>query len=317
MIRQFILGSIAALAFATTAPAQSWPEKPITLVVPFQAGGVTDIVTRKLEPGLSQVLGQRVVVVNIGGHSAVGTRRVIDAAPDGYEFLVHEAGIMTAQASGVMDFGYRDLKPVAAAAELCLVVVGRKDRGWKTVADVAAGANGAPLVAGVTIGGTSHIAVAKAAEIAGFEMRPVQTEGTAAAYAMLLGGHIDLMSAAPSRAQTYVYDKDGKPLAEPEAIPLLYLGAERHPLLPDVQSMKEVGSDETLCIPNLIFAPKGTPDAIVERMAAALKEAYAMPDGLLDFYRQSGGVDLFKSGSDLDAYLDDLWSVLAPIASAK
>lgn len=309
-----LLGS-AALMAASGAAAQDWPNQPITLVVPFQAGGITDIVARKLEPALSEFLDQNIVVVNMGGHTSVGTRRVIDANPDGYEFLVHETGIMTAEASGVQEFGYRDLTPVAVVGEVCLVAVGRADADWHTLNEIGETSEG-PLIAGVTVGGASHMAIAMAAELGGFDIRPVQIGGTSAAFAALIGGQIDIMASTPSSAHSYIYDANDQLLEDPEATPLLYLGAERHALLPNVDAMQDLDSDSELCVPNLVFAPEGTPDHIVSRMAEALEYAYRQPDGLMDFFHTVGGVDRFISGDELDAYLDATWAILEPLAAS-
>ncbi len=317
MIRRILVSGLAAAGLlSSAASAETWPEKPVTLVVPFQAGGITDIVARKLEPGMSEHLGQNVVVVNVGGHSSVGTRRVVDATPDGYEFLVHEAGILSAEASGVQDFGYRDLKPVAAVTEICLVAVVRADSGWTTVAEIGEAKGEDPVIAGVTIGGASHIAAAMAAELGNFSIRPVQAGGSAAAYASLIGGQIDMMLTAPAGAASYFYDKEGNKLANPEAVPVLYLGDERHVKLPDIQSMADAGSEEKLCIPHVVFAPAGTSDDIVGKMAAAVEHAYRQPGGLFDFFAGAGGVELFLKGEALEEYLDYNWDLIQPLAAA-
>ena len=153
---------------------------------------------------------------------------------------------MTAEASGTQDFGYRDLTPVAAVAQVCLVVVARGDAGWTSVSDIAASRNGDPVIAGVTIGGASHMGLLKAAELGGVEIRPVQVGGTSDSFAALLGKQIDLMIAPPSTAKDYFYAKDGSKLENPDAVPLLYLGADRHPSLPDIESMKDQKSDDQL-----------------------------------------------------------------------
>lgn len=316
-IKNLVLSTAALAAATTTALADGWPEKPVSLVVPFRAGGITDIVARKLEPGLASALGQEVVVLNVAGHSSIGTRRVVDAKSDGYEFLVHETGIMTAEAAGTQDFGYRDLKPVAAIAEVCLVVVAKADSGWTSVQDIAANVGDKPLIAGVTIGGASHMGILKAAELGGFNIRPVQVGGSSDAYAALLGGQIDLMITAPVGAKGYIYDKDGNKLAEPMATPLLFLGADSHPSIPEVQAMKDVGSTETLCVPNLVFAPKETPDEIVAKMAAALEVSYDQEGGLKEFFGNIGGTELFVSGDDLPAFLEANWKILEPLAQAS
>lgn len=314
--RAHVIGLATAGLMGSVAQADDWPQRPVTLVVPFQAGGITDIVARRLEPGISEQLGQSVVVTNIGGHSSVGTRRVVDAEPDGYEFLVHELGIMTAEASGVQDFGYRDLEPVAAVTEICLVAVVRADSGWRTVADIGAARGDDPVIAGVTIGGASHVAAALVAELGGFSIRPVQVGGSSAAYAALIGGQIDMMLAAPAGAASYFYDGEGNLQQNPEAAPVLYMGEERHPRLPDIQSMADAGSDTQLCIPHLVFAPAGTPTEIVDEMASAIEHAYHMPDGLISFFAGAGGVELFLSGDALNDYLDNSWELIQPLAAA-
>ncbi|MCY6382871.1 tripartite tricarboxylate transporter substrate binding protein [Hoeflea prorocentri] len=316
--RTGLLAALMAAAITVTgtkvALAETWPEKSVTLVVPFRAGGLTDLVARKLEPGLTEELGQEIVVLNISGHSSVGTRRVVDAKPDGYEFLVHETGIMTAEASGIQDFGYRDLKPVAAVSSVCLVVVGKADSGWSSIKEIAAAKGDDPLIAGVTIGGASHMGVLKAAEIGGFEIRAVQVGGSADAYAALIGNQIDLMVTAPAGAKDYFYDEEGKKLEEPKATPLLYTGRNRHQSLPDIESMTDVGSGETICVPHMVFAPKDTPDAVVEKMAAALDVSYRQDGGLKDFFSNIGGTELFVYGAELPGFLNDNWTVLEPLA---
>ena len=319
-VKNFLISTaVTALLVAatTTAMADGWPEKPVSLVVPFRAGGITDIVARKLEPGLAKELGQEIVVLNVAGHSSVGTRRVVDAKPNGYEFLVHETGIMTAEASGTQDFGYRDLKPVAAIGEVCLVVVSKADSGWSSIKDIAASVGDKTLIAGVTIGGASHMGIIKAAQLGDFNIRPVQVGGSADAYAALIGGQIDLMVTAPVGAKGYIYDKDGNKLAEPKATPMLFFGGDRHASLPDIEAMKDVGSDETLCIPNLVFAPKGTPDEIVAKMASALEVSYGQDGGLKEFFGNIGGTEQFISGEELPAFLDANWKILEPLAQAS
>jgi tripartite-type tricarboxylate transporter receptor subunit TctC len=315
-IARLLAGAVAStiiLAAATATAQEEWPAKPVTVVVPFKAGGITDIVARRLEPALSKALGEAVVVTNIAGHSSVGTRRVIDAKPDGYEFLIHETGIMTAQASGVQAFGYKDLKPVAAMANLCLVMLARADTGWTTVADVAKGAEGRQLIAGVTIGGLSHIVALASAELGGFDVRPVQVGGSADAYAAMLGKQIDLMYASPADAMNYTRGPDGKPRADADVRAILYFGDETFPGMPEVQNMKEAGSDATICAPHIIFAPKETPDAIVDVMADALQQAYGSGE-LREFMAGIGGTELFVRGADLEPFLQAQWDAIAPVA---
>jgi len=313
-MKVFAASLALSVAISSAAYAQSdWPSRPVTLVVPFSAGGITDIVARRLEPVLSKELGQSVVVMNVAGHPSIGTRRIIDAAPNGYEFLIHETGIMTAEASGVQDFGYRDLKPVAAVANLCLVMLSRADAGWKTVEEVKAGAEGRELIAGVAIGGLSHMAALAGAEVGGFDVRAAQVGGSADAYAALLGKQIDLMFTAPADAMNYTRGEGTEVREDADATAVLYFGPERFEGLPEVQSMADIGSEASICAPHIVFAPKETPDEIVEKMAAALKAAYNEGD-LRDFMQKIGGTELFVSGAELQGFLDNQWNAIAPLA---
>lgn len=315
-IARLLAGAVAGAFVLVTGPVaaeQKWPAKPVTVIVPFKAGGITDIVARRLEPALSKVLGEAVVVTNIAGHSSVGTRRVIDAKPDGYEFLIHETGIMTAQASGVQAFGYKDLKPVAAMANLCLVMLTRADAGWTTIAEVAKGAEGRQLIAGVTIGGLSHIVALASAELGGFDVRPVQIGGSADAYAAMLGKQIDVMYASPADAMNYTRGADGKPRADADLRAILYFGGETFPGMAEVQNMKDAGSDTTICAPHIVFAPKDTPDAVVGAMADALEQAYGSGE-LREFMAMIGGTELFVKGAALEPFLQAQWDAIAPLA---
>lgn len=315
-VARLLAGAVASAIILTAGSAsaqEQWPAKPVTIIVPFKAGGVSDIIARRLEPALSKALDEAVVVTNVAGHSSVGTRRVIDAKPDGYEFLIHETGIMTAQASGVQAFGYKDLKPVAAMANLCLVMLARADTGWSTIADVAKAAESRQMIAGVTIGGLSHIVALASAELGSFDIRPVQVGGSADAYAAMLGKQIDLMYTSPADAMNYTRGPDGKPRTDADVKAILYFGEETFPGMPEVQTMKDAGSDATICAPHIVFAPKETPDAVVTAMADALEQAYGSGE-LQEFMASIGGTKLFVKGAELEPFLQAQWDAIAPLA---
>ena len=107
-VAKTLLGLAITVASINTAMAADWPTRPISVVVPFKAGGSTDLVARSYASAIEEnnILSQPLSIVNVSGHSSVGARRVMDAKPDGYEFLLHETGLIGAEAAGIIDFGY-------------------------------------------------------------------------------------------------------------------------------------------------------------------------------------------------------------------
>lgn len=317
-MNRYLLGG-AAIALvslaAASAGAADWPSRPITVVVPYSAGGITDLTIRRIEPVLEDALDQEVVVLNATGHSSVGTRRVIDATPNGYEFLWTETGIMTSQASGVTDFGYKDLLPVAAVSNICSVTMIQGSDKFDNVKELfdLAKSEGQTLKAGVTLGGLSHMSILALANAADADVRFIQIGGGADAFAALLGQQIDLAWSTPGTALRNTHDKDGNPLADVKVKAGLYSGAERFPALPDVPTAHDVGYDVEVCMPHILFAPQGTPPEIVAEMADALELAYA-DDDVHAFLEDLGSTDLFLSGAELEEYLDEQWQLLEPLA---
>ena len=123
-----LLLSAIALTVASSAFAE-WPEKPIKLIVPFKAGGTSDQTGRAFQAAIKEndVLSQPVTIINVGGHYSIGSRRVMEADPDGYEFLLIHIALMGGEGSGVNDFGYKDFEAVAATGEFCLAPMVRKE----------------------------------------------------------------------------------------------------------------------------------------------------------------------------------------------
>lgn len=308
--------AFALLTLATaTAGANDWPSRPVTIIVPYSAGGITDLTIRRIEPVLEKTLGQEVVVLNTTGHSSVGTRRVIDANPNGYEFLWTETGIMTAQASGVTDFGYKDLQPVAAASNICSVTMIQGSEDFEDVQELfeLAKSEGQTLKAGVTLGGLSHMSILALANAAEADVRFIQIGGGADAYAALLGQQIDLAWSTPGTALRNTHDSEGNPLPDIKVKAGLYSGAERFAGLPDVPTAHEVGYDVEVCMPHILFTPQGTPVEIIEKMADALEVAYS-DDDVSAFIEDLGSTDLFLTGAELEEYLDEQWQLLEPLA---
>jgi tripartite-type tricarboxylate transporter receptor subunit TctC len=123
MMKAVLAAAAAVIALGTAPTTQAaWPEKPIKVVVPFQAGGTSDQVTRAFQAAIQEndILPQPITIINVGGHYSIGSRRVLEAAPDGYEFLTIHVALMGGEGAGVLDFSWRDFTPVAATGQFCV-----------------------------------------------------------------------------------------------------------------------------------------------------------------------------------------------------
>jgi len=171
----------AAIGLAPAASAQ-WPEKPVKLVVPFAAGGTTDLTARALQKALAKndLLSEPLTVVNVGGHFSMGLRQVMNAEPDGHTFLIMHVAMMTGEASGMIDFGFRDFQPVAQMGAFCEVAVVRDDLAVDSLDELLdlAAAQPDTIVAGVNLGALNHTFMLMLEELRpGAKFRFVQTGG--------------------------------------------------------------------------------------------------------------------------------------------
>lgn len=314
--------SVAAIAMAiagvsTTAHAE-WPEKPIKLVVPFKAGGTSDQTGRAFQAAIKEndILAQPVTIVNIGGHFSIGSRQVMEAEPDGYNFLLVHIALMGGQGSGVFDFGYKDYEPVAATAEFCLAPMVRKDSGINTVEELLNKAKDEPdsLIFGANLGAINHMAgIMMQNASPGSKFRFVQIGGGTANFTALTGAQTNATVLSGAEVVNFTLNPDGSPNPESQIKPLAYTGAERHPKLPDLPTMKELGYDVEFCISSWWFAPKGTPAEAVAGMASALEKA-TDTDRIKDFYESKLFAPVFLSGDELQKSLDDTWDRILPVA---
>ena len=251
--------AVVLSAFARAARAQSYPDRPITLVVPFPAGGPTDVIARIFAERLRQALGQPVIVENVAGAGAtIGVARVIRAAPDGYTL---SAGNSTSHVGGpaIYPFTYdilNDLEPVALLSVSPTLLVARKDFPADTVQDLIAWLKANP---GKATGGTSgagssgQLASILFQSQTGTRFQIVPYRGAAPAMQDLVGGQIDLRFAAEG-SQSLPYLRDGQIKA------LAVLAPARWAPTPDVPTIDEAGVPGLhLSLWNGIWAPKGTP----------------------------------------------------------
>ena len=265
------------LAAATvSAPAQTYPSKPITVVVPFAAGGPSDVVARIVTDHMGKTLGQSMVIENVAGAGGtLGSARVAAAQPDGYTLLAGAMGSHVAAPVLTPNIKYdpvRDFEPIGFTAHAPAVIVARKDFPAKDLREFVdyLKKNGASVTqAHGGIGASSHMACLLFTSEAGLKPTPVAYRGTGPAMNDLVGGHVDfLCEQAVSVAQQI-----GAGTVKAYAVS----SNERLAALPDVPTAKEAGVDYQMSIWAGIFAPRGTRQEIVDSLAAALDKALDDP----------------------------------------
>jgi tripartite-type tricarboxylate transporter receptor subunit TctC len=269
MILRLLL-ALAAFASVLARPAEAaYPDRPVTLVVPFAAGGPSDIVARIIAEYWSRMLGQQFLIENVtGAGGTVGATRVMRAAPDGYTLLLGNLGTQAASVGLYSNLAYdprTDFEFIINAASTPMLVVAKKDLPVKDFREFAAyvKANDAKLNYGTGgVGATSHLTCLYLDYLLGTKVTHVPYRGSGPALQALIGGQIDYVcdqtvGIVPSIQGGLV---KGLVVATPT----------RSPVLPNVPTSTEQGMPDFQATGwNLLLAPKGTPKAIVDQLNAA------------------------------------------------
>jgi tripartite-type tricarboxylate transporter receptor subunit TctC len=273
-----LCGAIAALiAIAGTASAQNYPTKPVTMIIPFAAGGPTDVLGRIMAQRMSEILGQQVVVENVGGAGGMtGSKRVADAAPDGYTFVLGTVGTHAQSQTMYKKPLYNsmtDFTPVALIAEVPIVLITRKDlpvSNLKEFIDYAK-ANQAKMQYGSAgAGSATHLGCVLLNYLIGVDITHVPYRGTGPAMQDLQGGRIDYLCEVVSTAKPQIDGGTVKAIA--------IMTKERSKALPNVPTGIEQGTANLEAYTwNAIFLPKGTPPEIVKKLSDAALEAMKTP----------------------------------------
>jgi tripartite-type tricarboxylate transporter receptor subunit TctC len=272
---------IAVLALhvlgASAAPAQEWPSRAVTMVVPFAAGGPVDTLGRILSARLSEVLGQQVVVENVGGAGGmVGAARVARSEPDGYTVLLGGSAALafsqTIYKKPLYDAA-TDFTPVALFADSARILIVRKDFPASTLIEFNAyiKANDSKLQYGSAGHGSgAHVCAALLNSVNGTKVAHVPYRGTAQAMQDLVGGRLDFVCEQISTAVSLIESGNVKAIA--------VLGPDRVAVLPNMPTAKEQGLADLDCNSwAAVVLPKGTPYAIARRLAQAVNEAVETP----------------------------------------
>lgn len=276
---QLLAAALAfVLALSAAARAQDFPNRPMTMVVPFAAGGAVDVLARTIGARAGEILGQQIVIENIGGAGGMtGANRVAKASPDGYQFVLGSVGTHAQNQWLYKQPAYdalKDFEPVILVGSTPLLLVVRKDfPGDDLKSFILYGkANPGQLKFGSAGAGSAiHIGCVLFNAAAGIEALHVPYRGGAPAMQDIIASRIDYGCNIITSAYPQVRDKLVKSAA--------LLGAKRAPLLPDLPTAHEqglTGFDGGSW--NVVFMPKGTPEPVVRKLNAAISEAMDSPE---------------------------------------
>ena len=286
-VRLLLLGLASLVSVVHPALGQSYPARPVALVVPFSAGGPTDTVARILANAMSKTLGKSVVVENrTGAGGTIGAGYVARARKDGYTFLLHHNGMATSRAL------YRDLpfdalnsfEYIGQVVDVPMTLVGRPDLppdNMKALVAWLRSNREAVNLAHAGPGSASHMCAMQLRRSLALELTTVPFQGTAPAMTALLGGHVDLLCDQTTQTLSYIRGKKVK----------MYGVSTRQRIssLPDVPTLIE-GSvkDFEVIVWHGIYAPKGTPRVALDTFGNALRQALKDPEVVRRF-RELGG----------------------------
>ncbi len=268
MTRKWVICGVAfAAAILTTGPAAAvYPERPVTAIVPFPAGGATDLVTRGIQEAFGRALGQPLVVKNVSGASGtIGASEAAAASPDGYTVLFTPSGPTVAQPHRMrLTYDLDSFEPICKLVEQPLVLMAPKTTKFKTVADLVTAAKAEPgkITYGTAgPGSITHLAMLALEKAAGIKLKHVPFKGSADAVQAMLSNTVDL------------YSDQANLVPQFDLFPIAVYGEGRIDNFKETPTVRDAGYDVVMTNYNAIFVPKGTPDAIKTKLGQACKTA--------------------------------------------
>ncbi|HEY9446439.1 MAG TPA: tripartite tricarboxylate transporter substrate binding protein [Burkholderiales bacterium] len=269
---------LAALPLYVSAQ-DAYPNRPVSVVVPFPPGGMADLSARPLASSMEQVLKQPVVILNKPGASgAVGIQSVANARPDGYTIMVTLVSFLTIPEVDEM-FGRKpaytrdQFVPLALLAADPPVLAVSAASPWKSVKELVDDAKKRPgeiVYSHSGLYGPSHVPMEIFLHAANIKMRQLPAVGGGPAMTLVLGGNAGMWASPPAMAAPHVQSQKMRVLAS--------WGASRHPAFADVPTLKELGYDAEFYVWSGVFAPKGTPEPTVSKLRDAIRKAVAFPE---------------------------------------
>src|SRR5688572_5028508 len=270
--------ALAVVFTAAPAAAQDYPNRPITLVVPYAAGGGNDVMARAAADRMSKTLGQQIVIENRGGAGgSIATRQIAKSAPDGYTLGLGGTGTLAINPTLYPNVGYdprKDFAPIGLIAMSALVVLVHPNIEAKSIGELIALARREPgklNYASAGAGSGIHLGSELLAHMAGIRLTHIPYKGSGPALTDLLGGHVAIYLSSLPPAIALV--REGKVRA------LAVTGPARSPIFPDLPTVAEAALPGYEAVLHYgIVAPAGTPQPIVEKLNGALRAALADAD---------------------------------------
>ena len=241
------------LAAAPLAAFAAYPDRPIKMIVPWAAGGDTDNIFRPFAPLLQKHLGRTVVIANVGGASGTkGAKEAKDSPADGYTLYAVHDYIHSTYWAGVADVNYTDFEPICLISSTASVLTASPKTPWKSFQEFLADAKKRPgqITVGATLASTSHFFPALIEKQTGVKFKYVSYEGLAPRMNAILGGHVDLTDSNLTQ----------KGKVDAGQLKFLAIATEkRHPEMPNVPTLKELGVNVVYDVNRGLMVPKGTP----------------------------------------------------------
>jgi tripartite-type tricarboxylate transporter receptor subunit TctC len=278
MLRLTCTLAIALTTIGGALAQPAYPERPVTMIVPFPPGGVADTVARPVAEALGRELKQTVIVENrVGAGGAIGIGQAARAAPDGYTLLMSLSSIsILPEADRILErkpaYQLNQFKPIARFTADPTVLVVRADAPWRTLAEFVADAKRKPGTYNYGSSGnygTMHVPMEMLKASAGFRMTHIPYTGAGPAIVALLAGQVDALASGPSTVVQQI--QAGKLRA------LAHWGEQPLAALPGVPSLTQAGYPVRFAQWSALFVPSGTPDDVVQRLRAAAAKAAADP----------------------------------------
>jgi len=264
--------AVALVAIVPLGASAAYPDRPIKMIVPWAAGGDTDNIFRPFGQVFQKHLGQTVVIANVGGASGTrGAKEAKDSPPDGYSLYAVHDYIHSTYWAGVADVQYTDFEPICMISSTASVLTASPKTPWKSMQDLLKDAKAHPghVTVGATLASTSHFFPALIEKATGVKFKYVSYEGLAPRMNAILGGHVDLT------------DSNLTQKGKVEAGQLKFLGIateKRHPELPNVPTLKELGINVVFDVNRGIMVPKGTPTDVIAKVGSACAAAAKEPE---------------------------------------
>lgn len=295
-----IVGGIIVAILVPQGFAQDYPSRPIRIVVPYAPGG-TDQQLRLLAPALQKILGANLVIDNVAGAgAAIGTTQVKNAKPDGYTLLYTGTGALTVAPNiGKPPYAMDDLVPIGNVIGTPFVVAAKPDAAFKTLAEMVTygKANPGKITFGSAgHGTTTHMAGEAIAGAGGFKLLHVPYQGIGPAVASILGGNVDFVVGLPNAIMPHV--NGGKLIA------LAITGPQRSDLMPNFMTVREGGINMTDVTKFGFFAPRGLPDAVLQKWVAAVPESMKAPE-FVEATKRSFSSTMYLNPVQFKAVLDE------------